>query len=431
MIFFIFFFIAKLNAYVPHWQMIRVDPSNVEKGLCDMSIETNQIYKDKCKKYPKEYGGPDECNRLMKPYAGYKCYYEDGPSAVNNALSKVDSSIELLFVENGVPNQKIDFNNLPSQMMVVLDYNPYNSKLLSLPDLMIKTKFDASPAGFQRLFKHMPKESADVQIVGDIKKKVTYLSLTYQTFQIVDSDLNIDNLILDTSTFDEKSPNKIRSKYVLTHISHTLPSNLNANQVGYFNDEKRIENCTITFDSTEIHFNDYTYNSTYYLKYDIDKFTDIILYATKITFSFTEDFLNISDKVIKLNVTLTHFNPSRRPSDDIKSGSWIAKSQLLAKDKLDIFVDGDWTKLTQKPEIIFNYNKDQLDVDETELKKVAKVNETDLYVFQSSWKEKKKKNVGLIVGVTIGCVVAVAIIIVVVILVIRKRKAKNIINDGS
>ena len=87
------------------------------------------------------------------------------------------------------------------------------------------------------------------------------------------------------------------------------------------------------------------------------------------------------------------------------------KSYLLSKDSLEINVDGDWSKIKQKPEIVLNYNKDQIDVDANEMKKVANVNETQLFLFQSSWKdEKNKKNVGLIVGVTVGCVAVVAII---------------------
>lgn len=95
-------------------------------------------------------------------------------------------------------------------MMVVLDFNPYDINSLSLPDLMLKTKFDASPASFRRLSTYIPKETSDVQIVGNITNKVTFLSLTYQTFCIIDSDLNVENIIYDKSNFDPNLPKKIK-----------------------------------------------------------------------------------------------------------------------------------------------------------------------------------------------------------------------------
>lgn len=98
--------------------------------------------------------------------------------------------------------------------MVVLDFNPYDINSLSLPDLMLKTKFDASPASFRRLSTYIPKETynmiSDVQIVGNITNKVTFLSLTYQTFCIIDSDLNVENIIYDKSNFDPNLPKKIK-----------------------------------------------------------------------------------------------------------------------------------------------------------------------------------------------------------------------------
>lgn len=89
------------------------------------------------------------------------------------------------------------------------------------------------------------------------------------------------------------------------------------NHFGYFNDDDRADN--------------YVFNTTYYVKYDYYKVLDIILYAIKITFTFTDEFANVPDKVLKLNLTLTRFHPSSRPSDRIRSGDWVTKKLSFIK----------------------------------------------------------------------------------------------------
>ena len=89
----------------------------------------------------------------------------------------------------------------------------------------------------------------------------------------------------------------------------------------------------------------------------------------------------------------------------------------------EINYEGDWNSFSQKFDIILNYDRNLYEIETSELEKVATVKTTDLFQFKTKWSDKKK-NVGLIVGVTVACVVVVAIIVVMVVIVVRSRKGK-------
>lgn len=100
----------------------------------------------------------------------------------------------------------------------------------------------------------------------------------------------------------------------------------------------------------------------------------------------------------------------------------------IEKETIKIKKEGDWSILKQKPEITFTYDKNLYELDTKEMDEIATIKTSEAYEFKTKWSERKKKNVGLIVGVTIACVVVVAVIVVVVVLVLRNKHKK--INDG-
>lgn len=429
------FIINTVESDVPHWAIIRIEPSNSDDYSCKMEEELYEKYKDQCKNYPKEFSGQDACDRVMKPYAGLKCYKGDDENAVNEALKKVDKSIELLIVQNCVLNQKIDFNNLPSQMMVILHFQyTETSSVEMIQDLMIKNKFEANTKSFERIVKELPKRAtkegiADVKIVGNIKEKVTAFIPTCN-FQIVDSDLNCDNLILATADFDEEfSPNKIKTQYAISEISHGFRKSdkVAPTQIGFYETTEKLRNYSITFEPQIVNVG-VTEDKSHNQYYTADDLFSLIIYANEITFKYTEDFGQLENNGFKLNITLMNYALEKYPSDSLESGSWSGNSQLLEKETIKIKKEGDWSILKQKPEITFTYDKNLYELDTKEMDEIATIKTSDAYEFKTKWSESKKKNVGLIVGVTIACVVVVAVIVVVVVLVLRNKHKK--ISDG-
>lgn len=455
MIAFICLLINELKADIPHWGIIRVEPKNSDLD-CSSYYDSLEKYKKKCSNYPKEFGGPDECNRVMKPYAGYKCFFEDGESAVNKILSQVDSSLELIILDSAIPGQKIDFNKLPSQMVVILEHSNYEtSKILSIPDLMLKAKFDGNLKGYKQLSKELskiqPKETDIVRIVGNISEKVSTLVLTLQTIQIVDNDLNTDTFILSTGTLDENSPYKISSNTFLSEISQSIPKpdKLNVKRKGCYYYDKSTANITISFETGYTPdeppqeypviclYVNRTYESSFYtVKLDYNQFVDLVTNGKEVTFKYNENFAKLfeGDDKFKLNLTIADFQPERDPSYQLEyKGSWY-NSQLLAKEEVEMNYEGDWSifKNKNKFELNLNYDKNLYEIDTSALEKIATVTKTDAFQFKSNWSEKKdKKNIGLIVGVTVACVVVVAVIVVVVVIVVKKKQKVQSSRENS
>lgn len=68
--------------------------------------------------------------------------------------------------------------------------------------------------------------------------------------------------------------------------------------------------------------------------------------------------------------------------------------------------------MLQKPDIILTYDKNLYATHSSELEEVLIINKADLFQFKTNWhEEEKKKNVGFIVSLTVGCVDAVVIIV--------------------
>ena len=253
--------------------------------------------RNECSKYPSKYGGPDLCSMLMNPYAGCRCFKGDDESAVNSALSQIDSSIELLYIHNAVIGQKIDFNKLPSQMIVVLSSSYDTPQSFSSIDWTLKDDFNSNPKSFFQLFNEFsnfkPKEEGEelpVRIVGNISSKVSTLILTTQEYQIVDSDLMIDNLILAAAPFNGKdSPNKIMSNILISDISNFNPNleKIETNHLGYYIAEKDPASYTINFhqNEIEIYIND---QYSYSINYNTGPQLDLIINADEITFNVSD-----------------------------------------------------------------------------------------------------------------------------------------------
>ena len=152
--------------------------------------------------------------------------------------------------------------------------------------------------------------------------------------------------------------------------------------------------------------------------------TDININGKEFTYKYTENFAKLFESGInvKLNLTITNYQPEYDPAFQLEyEGEWY-NSRLLAKEEVKMNYEGDWSIFEDKFELNLNYDKNLYEIDTSALEEIAKVNKTDLFQFETKWSEKKNKNIGLIVGVTVACVVVVAVIVVVVVIVVKKKQ---------
>lgn len=162
--------------------------------------------------------------------------------------------------------------------------------------------------------------------------------------------MNVNNFILSTGEFDqENSPNKISSNTFLQEISQTHPKSdkINPKQRGYYYYDEKTENISISFEENEICLyasrpSDPEHNlSFYYVKYEFDQRLDLIIYAKEVTFKFTEKFANLNRNDVKLNLTISIYEPEVNLAYQLKWGSW-SDSRLLAKEEVKINYEGNW-----------------------------------------------------------------------------------------
>ncbi|KAK8842931.1 hypothetical protein M9Y10_025797 [Tritrichomonas musculus] len=142
----------------PQFAYIEIYPKGRE-DLCE-DIEWDDII-NYCDSNPEEEGGPGHCKAVMNAYKGYKCITSDETDTISTTLSQIDKSVEFLFLTNCISqNTKIDFNYLPSKMIVMLQGadNFQKSRFLSTIKKHSKAKFDGTQQSIINFAKKMKKK---------------------------------------------------------------------------------------------------------------------------------------------------------------------------------------------------------------------------------------------------------------------------------
>lgn len=147
-------------------------------------------------------------------------------SNINNALSKVSSATDLLYI-HGCNLTSIDFNNLKKQMIV--EINPYcpigsrdkedkNERMLSMYRNLQKIIGAKNLNNIQDRSKYIKRDFDDSSLIslnGNIKDKVSNLKISNAYIKIINDDINVNTLQLLYTKMHEDTK-KIRTDNFIT-----------------------------------------------------------------------------------------------------------------------------------------------------------------------------------------------------------------------
>lgn len=468
---------------IPKWTEIDVYPTETKEQECESSEIFNRTAI--CPNNTALFGGPETCEAVFDAYVNRTCV-RDNNTDINDLLTKVDKSIELLRIYiNLEKNITIDLNKLPAKMSVILVHekffpehtdpedpeNPEEGKALHAvrsviswhlhkkqPSKMIKHR-RAIREGEEEIFFY-------TSIVGNCKDKVSYLYLDSANYEIIQSDLNPDEF--DTAFWDGlmlPSKYKIKTKklnvYLLAISDYQEFSGKTypfwKQYLPYFETEKIAFYDSLEFPETYEKFNMTANNVS--LKFTKDKwiwdssiFSEILLIKTltnsfeaivavdNITLVANKDTYFPDPLVISFKYTYPVAAPIDRidPSifyhdedDEEEGGDESEGIQLLENFQAVIYKSGDWTGLP-KPNITINVYSDGIDVNYDEIKDIANVKIVKNGNNNGNENKDDKGGKGLetkyIIIIVVCCVVVVAVVVVVVVFVIKRKKS---VQNGS
>ena len=376
---------------VPNFAFIDIFPKGNE-DLCE-DIGWDEII-NYCDSNPEEEGGPEHCKAVMNAYKGYKCIGSDETDKISTVLSQIDKSTEFLYISNGISNNiKIDFNNLPSKMIVMLqmaDQLP-ESRFLSTFKKLAQTKFDGTQKGIINFAKKMKNEANNkyfglkeegeekytIKLVGNIKDKVSFLIANSFELEIVESDLNIHTLFIYGATLSPSSQFKIKTTYFVTYYG------FNDEIIGQLKDHSLINSqyyqlyelngkITINFEKDSFNVNEDGEEGNELVAtvpYDLfEKSPGIIVYSGDVvlnagTNSIVHDNFNITftQNFIPMGPLGTFDYESLDPS-----GGKSTKNQKIPKiekNKISITKSGDYWNDNKKTKIVINADPNFYDID--------------------------------------------------------------------
>lgn len=373
----------------------------------------------------------DNCLVVLEQFV--EPYYCEG-SKINKELSKIKTTTEILFVY-AYDVTEVDFSNLKEQMIIFFEnygiYHDDSSKKLDGKLLLKQTinymlglSSDKSSNRLLNLAHSMkPKDTDDnlISIAGNIKDKVSGLfMLGYSIVKIIKDDLNVDTFYLNSGYFADESL-KVKSTFFILDIYYNVPSDniirediIQPSQFGVY-DFASIYRKGYNITYLE---NDFMVSAIPKSSHD-EKTSFNIPYKIAPIFNLITDFNYF---VIQNSTKLESYN-----GINITVRNKIEMSPILYEvNKITIETKG-WSEEEKNkgPKLILSIDEKIADFNPPEdfplsFEKVPAYSYVPL-------NRKDKKNIGLIVGVTVACVVVVAIVIVVVVIIIKKNQA----NKGS
>lgn len=367
----------------------------------------------------------DDCIALLSSLIEYK--YSDG-SNFNNFLSGVSKATEYLYIE-GSDMDELDFSHLKSQMKVHLYYSkPSNFKKMDKMQFYKSLKNKISSISTQAINNNKNIEASDNVILplnGNIKEKVSFLSISGASIKIINDDLNIHSFYLLNSRLSSDSK-QIKTNFFLVD-KYQYDDNMrnikyDVDQFSFIPDFRDAKKYEVIYTNKSIDIN--------YTRYSQELKLASIPYEHMSIFNVISEVTNIvitlEDGVNPANLPGLNISVMEEPSTD------SPMSKQLSSNPIEITLNG-WENVEEnnKPKVTLTYDKEKYSYSPSEGSSL-KITPEDSYEYQpqnkpddSGPKSKGKSNVGMIVGIVVAVVVAIVIVIVVVIIVIRKKKAKQ------
>lgn len=424
------FLLVSLSVGIPQYSIIFISSQN-ESQMQNFTRMLNDD-KDKLCKIIHEYEvSQSYCKNLYAPLQN--ALSSDG-SNINNIIKKVSKYSEYLFIICDYSLEALDFNNLPNQNVVFIEFDQYMfysfgirkfglNHLRNLTVNTIKAIYritsninDEKAKSFSALCQKIigPIEMANQQknsekylrisIEGNIKDKVSCLTIKNIKLNIVNNDLNINSLFMYDSTLDKNSKN-IRTTFFLMDpqsiIDEESQDKVHVEQYGRLYLYRHISDISIYFYDDQ-----YCVASTYRGKkgdycYKARKSYGNIfnLIARGSIFRFILEGQNLGQST--LNITLMYFDP---------------RVSLL--ENVNFYLNGNWTSISEKPKIIITYESDYFNIDTTYLKDMGFLVENEsLYSYVPLNRQPfrlKPKYIGIICGILFVVVLTIILIIIAV-----------------
>lgn len=444
MILFLFIsFIPLIKAAFPKFSFIAVDEEMTQNDYDEINKQFSQAMtyiKGLCDKFENK-NEKNNCKEYVDSFLEIIC---SNGNDISKKLSQVSKKADSLFYIGTSIDNVIDFNNLKSQMTVLI-INPskintgsisqrYSNLLKEYMEKMVKQSYDGSEKSMIRFSKSIKKtnnkkikESTSVEMVGKINSKVSFLTMVNCYVKIVNSDLNCHSVYMHGCTISSSSQ-IIRANTLLvdesTHNHLTeyegekLKNKIKVNQYGLvIVESNNMPDCRLSIsyvgDSISVNQDQLYDGKIPYISADT---IGIIAFTSDVYIGV--GFFSLP-KYNQLNLTITYNEPLKNlpflESDDEKFA-------------VTIKTDENWNRIENKPNVIITTDKSEFQINEPDGSLKYKVESQ--YVYKP---KKNGPNIGMIIGIVVGCVVFVAIVVVVVIIVIRKKRknAEESSNEGN
>lgn len=393
-------------------------------------------------------------------------------SDLNQQISNIPNRTDILYIMIDKVSTTIDFNNLQSHMTVIVSSHDYNNgnNFLNILKNTQKIIYNSQNINYFRLTDNMLlKEDPEIEIkiLGNMNLKVSHLTIC--SFKIkFEGDVNCQNLFLRNSIFVSRSSDLIEQLNVEYFIEDFNSYTYNMDNSYYVKQYSVYYEYTDDGLQTVLLEND-LYGTTLYIggisiSYDYKRhigliftasFIDILINGnefdenTVINLTLIEDLIPLNlpayqdARIVMIsssgesefteNAPIFHitYNKNLVELDKKKLHIDLIEHQLYSyTPKFNIEEDNDETNSIDVDESIFDNvnsvtsedNKSSRDDDNTVPNSSGNDSSSINGDGNNESSTKKNKNIGMIIGIILGCIVVIIIIIIVVIILIRKRK---------
>lgn len=423
-----------------------------DKHFTSDEISEIKIYFKKVVDYAKnscnELTGDDK-DKCIAVLNGFLYVYPTKSKNINPEISKITNDVDFLYIVSGDIDGTVDLNKLKRQIIVLfLSKREIDSKILSQNDkyetikqqiLIIKDHFISNNLELSKktiaqlsnalspktTYKGPKTYDYDLNIKGNIKSKVSFLTIVKYKVKIITNDLNCQSVYMNDCTIDDTGM-KIKSDFFLanddTHcelfgcqeVTSHLYEMVETKQYAlvYFNSHYYEDDFylithnsyswTVTIISNDYHIDDFHYITPYSF---CDVFSVFSSY-TKIVIDYDEKDMEGVTELKPLNLTIAHVGPTDQ-----------LPFKLQEAETIFVGSSNDVWEIPLK--LTLTYDKSEFVVETTYLPDTISVTEESIYTFRPVTEIKKT---GMIVGIVVAVVVVIAIVVVVVIIVIKKKK---------
>lgn len=397
---------------VPKYQYIYI-LKNGEESICDE--EDNKLIEDKnefykyCQYNPEIYGGLEMCKAVADAKLRNECFFLNEDEIIESIFTRIDSSVELIIVYNQIfkTEYTIDFNKLPRKMDVIYVQEGSYTNSIDIMKAMAKSSlYNGTPDSIisflkeskSNNIKNRQTQKCILHLVGNIKEKVSTLTLNEVNLDIIDSDLNIDTLIIEYGEILSTTQNKIMTNNFIQVISYFMENEIDFSQyktiaqpkLFQVYDSNFFESNSIEIIFSEDHFTIVEDGYNVKISYDFANYLGMITIVDEISFSVDPNVVFPDN--FALNLSFQLFYPTGGPDALVV---WSDEVEEMEKThSINLIKKGEWPVGLSKPKIIINADEKIFNVNTNEIEDVANIvkNPDEIETTNSNQEETTNSN---------------------------------------